>query len=562
MLAPIDQNTGNNGYQETGNPILAHPGLRALLQQQIAIRDGVAPAGTPSPAMMPSSSAAGATAPPITPSLPDTPLSQQALPSSPQPHIVAPRGTVQGDEKARTDLLASKPALENVYGKITGSQWGQNHPGLGKLAGIAGQIPATAADLAMSLKGLPVLGNSLSSIGQVMPGTTEQHNAKLGEAEGAVTADEANREKEAQAQNLTSEVPLHAAQAGYYGAHAEAIGNHQVTPEEAAAMGNPDLAGSLMDPKAWEQLIKQHGINTTKEDTAKPIQGADGAMYRLDPNNPGVGIPLTTPDGKPIAGTPKPVDMKKQLQNGVVDALNKGNGPEAKRLMGQLEAIDPIGFQNAQSGAGRAGAMETQAGIAGNRFNADYYGIGPNGQPIPGAPMIDGQPVGFKGGLGATLTNRIAVANAVDSMKPQLMSSIDAAARVGAIGPAGGRWTTFEQMAGDPDPEAQYLWGQMKSFTSLMPALHAMRSAELAQYLDKASGGLKQKPESLKAYFNGLGSVTEPMSTGINATRYTTPKAGGNQPAQGGGMIRAIDDKGVLHEAPKGTPLPKGWKAQ
>jgi hypothetical protein len=102
----------------------------------------------------------------------------------------------------------------------------------------------------------------------------------------------------------------------------------------------------------------------------------------------------------------------------------------------------------------------------------------------------------------------------------------------------------------------------MKSFTSLMPALHAMRSAELAQYLDKASGGLKQKPESLKAYFNGLGSVTEPMSTGINATRYTTPKAGGNQPAQGGGMIRAIDDKGVLHEAPKGTPLPKGWKAQ
>lgn len=549
MLAPIDQNTGNNGQQETGNPILAHPGLRALLQQQIAIRDGVAPAGTPSPAMMPSSSAAGATAPPITP--------------SPQPTAQPQKATQPTANEARlAQLQNSKPGLENVYGKITGSQWGQNHPGLGKLLGIAGQIPATAADLAMSLKGLPVLGNSLSSIGQVMPGTTEQHNAKLGEAQGAVTEDEANAEKEAQAQNLKSEVPLHSAQAGYYGAHAEAIGNHQVTPEEAAAMGNPDLAGSQMDPKAWEQLIKQHGINTTKEDTAKPIQGADGAMYRLDPNNPGVGIPLTTPDGKPIAGTPKPVDMKKQLQNGVVDALNKGNGPEAKRLMGQLEAIDPIGFQNAQSGAGRAGAMETQAGIAGNRFNADYYGIGPNGQPIPGAPMIDGQPVGFKGGLGATLTNRLAVANAVDAMKPQLMSSIDAAAKVGAIGPVGGRWTTFEQLAGDPDPEAQYLWGQMKSFTSLMPALHAMRSAELAQYLDKASGGLKQKPESLKAYFNGLGSVTEPMSTGINATRYTTPKAGGNQPAQGGGMIRAIDDKGVLHEAPKGTPLPKGWKAQ
>ena len=61
-----------------------------------------------------------------------------------------------------------------------------------------------------------------------------------------------------------------------------------------------------------------------------------------------------------------------------------------------------------------------------------------------------------------------------------------------------------------------------------------MRSAELAQYLDKASGGLKQNPESLKAYFNGLGSITGSMSSGINATRYTAPK-GGNQPAQGGG---------------------------
>ena len=288
MQAPIDQNTGNNGQQEMANPILAHPGLRALMQQQIAIRDGVAPAGTPAPAMMPSSSAAGPTAPPI--SLPDTPLSQQAFPSSPQPKVVGP----SKNEATLYNLQNSKPGLENVYHKITSSDWGQNHPGLGKLAGIAGQIPATAADLALSLKGLPVLGNSLSSIGQVMPGTTEQHNAKLGEAEGAVTADEANAEKEAQAQNLKSEVPLHAAQAEYYGAHAEAIGNHQVTPEEAAAMGNPDLAGSLMDPKAWEQLIKQHGINTTKEDTAKPIQGADGAMYRLDPNNLGVGIPLTT----------------------------------------------------------------------------------------------------------------------------------------------------------------------------------------------------------------------------------------------------------------------------
>ena len=78
MLLPIDQNTGNNGYQETENPILAHPGLRALLQQQIAIRDGSPPAGTPAPAMMPSSSAAGPTAP--APSIPAGPTWRPTLP--------------------------------------------------------------------------------------------------------------------------------------------------------------------------------------------------------------------------------------------------------------------------------------------------------------------------------------------------------------------------------------------------------------------------------------------------------------------------------------------------
>jgi hypothetical protein len=100
----------------------------------------------------------------------------------------------------------------------------------------------------------------------------------------------------------------------------------------------------------------------------------------------------------------------------------------------------------------------------------------------------------------------------------------------------------------------------MKSFTSLMPALHAMRSAELAQYLDKASGGLKQKPESLKAYFNGLGSVTEPMSTGINATRYTTPKAGGNQPAQGGAPQRPASVPGGYNWNPQGNGGKGSWQ--
>jgi len=235
MLAPIDQNTGNNGYQETANPILAHPGLRALLQQQIAIRDGVAPAGTPAPAMMPSNSAAGTTAPPITPAPQPTAQPQQAT----QP---------TANEARLAQLQNSKPGLENVYHKITSSDWGQNHPGLGKLAGIAGQIPATAADLAMSLKGLPVLGNSLSSIGQVMPGTTEQHNAKIGEAQGAVNADEANAEKEAQA-------GLQGAQAGHLKEETT-----ELPGKTASEEGLQGAQQNNLENPAWEHLETDQGI--------------------------------------------------------------------------------------------------------------------------------------------------------------------------------------------------------------------------------------------------------------------------------------------------------------
>jgi hypothetical protein len=33
-------------------------------------------------------------------------------------------------------------------------------------------------------------------------------------------------------------------------------------------------------------------------------------------------------------------------------------------------------------------------------------------------------------------------------------------------------------------------------------------------------------------------------------------------PSHGPAMIRARDPKGVLHEAPAGTPLPPGWKLE
>ena len=322
MLAPIDQNTGNNGYQETANPILAHPGLRALLQQQIAIRDGVAPAGTPATAMMPSSSAAGTTAPPITPSLPDTPLSQQALPSSPQPKVVGPTK----NEATLYNLQNSKPALENVYHKITSSDWGQNHPGLGKLAGIAGQIPATAADLALSLKGLPVLGNSLSSIGQVMPGTTEQHNAKLGEAAGAVNADEANAEKEAQTSNLNIQPQLRQAQMALNQNKQSEVENHHQQQIESSlnehgfTMGEDGKIAPLPYERMSEPQQAVHDLKASQEELANASAAIDlksaSHAFRMGPIK---GV-------SPFGFIQKPLSLSLNILPGFLGSSTKSSG--------------------------------------------------------------------------------------------------------------------------------------------------------------------------------------------------------------------------------------------
>jgi hypothetical protein len=517
MLAPIDQNTGNNGQQETGNPILAHPGLRALLQQQIAIRDGVAPAGTPAPAMMPSSSAAGATAPPITP--------------SPQPTAQPQKATQPTANEARlAQLQNSKPGLENVYGKITGSQWGQNHPGLGKLLGIAGQIPATAADLAMSLKGLPVLGNSLSSIGQVMPGTTEQHNAKLGEAQGAVTEDEANAEKEAQAQNLKSEVPLHSAQAGYYGAHAEAIGNHQVTPEEAAAMGNPDLAGSQMDPKAWEQLIKQHGINSTKVQTTGENNATKLSVAQLQQeardaaaaNKPAPHV-ITMQGGQPHVMERDPATKEYSIDRGIAPP----NYAQMLPMMLQTKTTD---------------LLDDQGQIHKEQFDpktGSYtHDIGSSAGNITSNMRTMGQ-------MAATVQPQM------DNVKQEVQNLAQ------SLGPAVGRWNKLMVNKGGTDyPEFAGLDTDLDLLASAIVRTHfgARGGSQYREELKKQFGEAQSPEDLINRIDHAEGWIKGYAAAG------GAKSAGGNQPAQGGAPQRPASVPAGYNWNPQGNGGNGSWQ--
>ncbi|MFT4112395.1 hypothetical protein [Silvibacterium sp.] len=137
---------------------------------------------------------------PATMRIPDASVASIGMPAANMPSIKAPRGTLQGDSEYYSQQLDKKPALESVYGGITGSKFGQDHPIMGRVLGALGQIPATAADV--------VLSGAFPGAGRVVPGTTVKHALDLNRGSAQISQDVANDEKQAEAQQqraLTAE---------------------------------------------------------------------------------------------------------------------------------------------------------------------------------------------------------------------------------------------------------------------------------------------------------------------------------------------------------------------
>ena len=499
----------NNGQGEAVNPILAHPGLRALLQQQIAIRDGVAPANTPPSAVMPASSVAGPVAPPI--SLPAPATEASGMPSA------SPQST---NEAHLASLLGNKPALENVYHKITSSDFGQNHPVLGKLAGVAAQVPSTLADVAMSLKGLPVLGNSLSSIGQVMPGTTEQHNAELERAQNAVNEETANNEKGAQTAAMNERVPLEAARA-------EQAATTNLTREKIAGENN----------EARENIAGEN--NQTKEEIAamKLTPEAHDAFHEWMSN---------------------PADYEK-FQKAMSAAKAKPEGPAKNGgFMSAFAAVRALQLAYTHN----PDLLPVLAPVLTHVFQAQGIPMPANAQEIFGA-IPGGQPrsseTGKAIGTGMPESPTGATRSRGQFAESVLPSIADAKTQIGELGdklgPMSGRYQElFTGKIGTYGPEFSGLQQTLHNIGTAWMRLHANSESARQDFLEALRGA--KDPANLIA---NLDSIDK------QARDYVKQGKGnaGNQPAQGGGnMIRAVDDKGVLREAPKGTPLPKGWKLQ
>jgi hypothetical protein len=204
------------------------------------------------------------------------------------PSVKAPPGTIDYDQQKVAELRAQKPALENIYGKITQSGFGQAHPTAGKVLGALGQTGATIGDIAMS--------GIFPGVGQFVPGTSARRASQLGAATNALNTDVANAQKQAEtaeATERTREMPeamqrqMQTLRAGLaeHGLEMDDQGNITPVPEERLS---PAIRAQLQGD--WKPVAGAMGPNrepleyNEKTGTYRPAPGTPGATVSKQPN--------------------------------------------------------------------------------------------------------------------------------------------------------------------------------------------------------------------------------------------------------------------------------------
>ena len=392
------------------------------------------------------------------------------MPDAPTPQLGAPHmpdvsgpilGTTQGDTLNRESLLQHGPAVDHIASRIEGSGFGQNHPVLGKILGVAGEVGGKIGD---------TLSNAFPGIGREIPGTTQNYNQQLKGANANLTQDESNAGKEAQTASENSTAGK--------------------TTEETAEMpgktqSEEGLQGAQKANLESETTDRDKAANApsfTVHDTEEgPILvGKDGTAQHLSVDGQPVGPKLNLKESQPIIGA----DGKPHTY--MLD--DKGNKKVDLGVHYERPAVSV-----------NTGEKEGQ-----NFFVPDGQGGTKMIRVKPG----DAVPAGAQSASGLNAVNtptnqqRTAAGRAetVVAMAPEVLSRIDALAP--KMGPIAGRWNDFMQgKVGSDDPDFAGLRSDLLMMSSAVALAHAQgRLPEnLRLEFDHAINAPKQTPANLKS---------------------------------------------------------------
>lgn len=493
------------------NPVLSEiQGLSPAAQAALGMAGHPTPQAMNAPVITPQMKAQIAApddipAPAMSPMHMDSPAPTLNAPS--QPNVSGPiRGTLQGDQLERKRLLDTGSGESQISNRIQGAL--SNHPLLGKILGGATQGLATLGDVGLSAVAPEIATN--------LPGTEYHHRALLNEAGKQVSQDTTNDQKEAQASSEN-------ATAGKTNAETP-----EVVPEAQAHIGAENATASI----APSEIAKN---NAQTAALLHPQAKTDFEAWEAQ--NPG-----------------KPIEDWLKLQS-----QNKTIAPEQQYLTEYATKHPGSTVADAE----RQYMLDTQRPTQAAPVNLFVPGSQPGTETLqtvrPGQTVAAGAQTaaGLNSVNTPTTQQRTAAGRAetVVAMAPEVLSRIDSLAP--KLGPLEGRWNEFMQgKVGSDDPDFAALRSDLLMMSSAVALAHAQgRLPEnLRLEFDNAINAPHQTPENLKATINTMLPWLQKMQ------QQGKP----NNPSSGGGrqMIRALDPQGVLHEAPAGTTLPAGWKAQ
>ena len=424
-------------------------------------------------------------------------MSSPAAPSLPAPSplsIKAPRGSIQGDQEARANSLQEGPGIENIAHKIEGTQFGQNHPLLGKIAGYGLQVPAMIGDIAAETAS-PISRLALSHV----PGTFAHQADTLRGENQAIDQDVTNEAKQAQTANLQQQ---------------PALKEEQISNTNEIAQNKLEETQRLHD-----QQLREHG-------------------FKLDETGKVIPLPYAE-----MSEPQRAVQDLKGSQEELADAtaaLKKvqadPNSPQARMAQQRID--------NAQQT--RAIALQ-RLGLSQATFDARYHGTDTSGQALPGAMLTDtDKPVGSSFSANVRPTgqerNKADMANSAAKQIDDMKSIVSR--RPDIFGPAAGRTTDFKVWLGSQDPDAQRFRAARTIAGDHLAGTFGGRSEAALTALDNALGQFKDNPKAALAGLDQLaGANTSFQKAGTVHTAGAQPKA---EPPQSSGKSVSLKDAMAL----------------
>ncbi len=312
-------------------------------------------------------------------------------------------------------------------------------------------------------------------------------------------------------------------------AQQENIGEQGVEQAQEKRLKAAQTASAEQQPELKKE---QQKLAAEKLENALRIAG-----YKTDPDT-GEHVPLTYEEMSPQQQAV--YDQKESVQT-----LNeaKSHEQEAKAILEKYKA-DPNSAQNQaalariQDMARRAGIAAEKLGLDKAKYMADYFGLGTDGQPIPGAEVNDqGKPVGPKMSKGSETTsqrlNKSDLSQNVQLNAKRAIKMIEDNPEL--FGKVAGRYTNVRQMAGSGDQAIIDLGIEVHNMAVASAGIHGQRGQAAVEAYEKDI--LNKFHNSPAATISGLNELSGSVQTFIDdakAGKHAAPTPG-TTPSNTGG---------------------------